>query len=568
MAEEINVKKKKAEALRFLGKGKIDKAIEVYEQILAAKEDPDIYNAVGDLYVRKQNISKAIESYEKSYKLYKEVEFLDNAVAVIRKILKYEKDRKDLYLELAGLYTELGNQDSALDALESVITDDLDPSMLERAFSIISQLAEKVQEDESSVRRFERLFVKLQEISERFGEISLESGMGMDMGVDEESLFAPEATEGAPEEVEEEEGILLDEGGEPDTQEVSESYQEEQGQANVEEEELETHETSEPREGGEEFVFEEEPETPEEKEEESIQTVSGLSKGYKDLYNPPEAEEEAEVDEELVFEEEESEVEPVIDERETQEVSLVEEASNEEFKEEVPIAEPENVAEPETQEVAEEVQEAKGEDVAVEKVVEEDREEERVGERVESTIPSATVPTEEIISRKPVEREKPPTTHRPSVESKYAEEFKDIVLTFIEELSEADIFELYDFKHAFETAMTLYKMDLYDAAIEEFQRAMRDSESRLKAMEMIGRIFYEIGNYEMSIKMLEKALDEGGYEEHEYVGVRYFLAKSYEAMGFEDKSLEVYEQLYLIDRTYRDVGERIDTLKLKRMKSL
>ncbi len=556
MAEEINVKKKKAEALRFLGKGKIDKAIEVYEEILRAKEDPDIYNAVGDLYVRKQNISKAIESYEKAYKLYKDIEFLDNAVAVIRKILKYEKDRKDLYLELAGLYTELGNQDAALDALESVITDDLDPSMLERAFSIITQLAEKVQEDESSVRRFERLFLKLQEISERFGEISLESGMGMEMGMDEEDLFAPEGQEQSAEvkEGEEEEGIVFSEEP-PET-----SQKEITSEAPVIIEEH-TPLVSEEETKEEEFVFEEEGHvTSETKEEEKIASAPGLSKGYDNLYSAPE-----EPEEEFIFEEEAQE-EPVIGEEEkseTQEISLEEKESaveEEEVGEVIDLGEPEGVAESG-------MESTEGAPVETEGPLLAESDEEKEREVEESNIRAASVPTEEIISRKPVERERPPTTHRPEIEIKYAEEFKDIVLTFIEEMGEADINELYDFKHPFETAMTLYKMDLYDAAIDEFQRAMRDSEYRLKSMEMIGRIFHEMGNHEMAVKMLEKALEEGGYEEHEYRGIRYFLAMAYEAMGLEDKALENYEQLYLIDRTYQDVSERIDALKLKRMKS-
>ena len=542
MAEDLNIKKKRSEALRFLGKGKIDKAIEVYEEILKVKEDPDIYNSVGDLYVRKQNISKAIESYEKAFKLYKDIEFLDNAVAVIRKILKYEKDRKDLYLELADLYTELGNQDAALDALESVITEDLDPAMLERAFAIITQLAEKVQEDESSVRRFERLFVKLQEISERFGEISLESGMGMEMDMEGDDMFtAEQPAEKNVEEEEEEDGLVLEETGD-------ETPIEQEAEAPV------SHEMPVSEGGEEEFVFEEEEAEPAEGEvqtseveepvafveEEEIKPVEGLKK-YNAVYDAPEASMD-----DLVFESSPPEQEPVISDFEEQETP------------EVPVAERSQEDKEGALSGVSEVATSETEEVAVESLEKPSKETEEV----------KTIPTEEIIATKPVESEKPPTTSRyPETESKYYEEFKDIVLTFIEEMGEADIGELYDFTHPFETAMTLYKMDLFDAAIDEFQRAMRESEYRLRAMEMIGRIFFEMNNYEMAIKMLEKALDEGGYEEHEYVGIRYYLGRAYEAIGLEDKALEHYEQLYLINRNYKDVSERIDALRLKRVKS-
>ncbi len=548
MAENINakIKKKRSEALRALGKGKIDKAIEIYEDILKVKEEPDICNAIGDLYVRKQNISKAVEYYERSFKLYKEEEFLDNAVAVVRKILKYEKDRRDLYLELADLYTELGNQDGALDALESVITDDIDPSMLERAFTIINELAEKVQEDESSVQRFERLFIKLQEISERFGEISLESGMGMEMS-SEEDLFSKDNTSKESEE----EGLILEEAGEkgyeakqevekvPQAPEIQEEESQEEGLvfeeegASEQEEQLyvgrreEDKETTKKDDGS--VLFKEEVKT------------DDIPKRSDNFYGAAEPS-----TEDLVFEEEEPETEPVISEMGAEEESVIAQ-QKEETKEEI------------DKETKEETQPEISTEPSVDELS-------ATGSTKETE--SRVKKTEEIIRERPLEREKPPTTSRyQETKGKYYEEFKDIILTFIEEMGEADINELYDFERPFDTAMTLYKMELYDLAISEFQTAMRDSEYRLRAMEMIGRIFFEMNNYEMAIKMLLKALDEGGYEEHEYIGIRYYLGRSYEATGLEDEALEQYEQIYLIDKNYKDLSERIDSLRLKRVKS-
>lgn len=536
MAEDLNIKKKRSEALRFLGKGKIDKAIEVYEEILKVKKDPDIYNSVGDLYVRKQNISKAIESYEKAFKLYKDEDYLDNAVAVIRKILKYEKDRKDLHLELADLYTELGNQDAALDALESVITDELDPAMLERAFSIITQLAEKVQEDESSVRRFERLFIELQEISERFGEISLESGMGMEMSVEEDEIFAPESSE---EKREEEEGLIFEDTSESTSEGLSEVKSEpSEEDSGLKESQKEGLIFSDDRKDKTTEV------TQTKEEQESMVFAEDFSKVSDEVENKIESS-----TEELIFVEEEPEEQPVIGEFSYPERQVVsgdltspDEDHAEVMEQSVDSGNIES-DEGESDAVLREIQSSESEEVK-------------------------TLPTEEIISTKPLERESPPTTTRhPEAKVKYYEEFKDTVLTLIEEMGEIDINELYDFSHPFETGMTLYRMELYDAAIDEFQLAMRESEYRLRAMEMIGRIFYELNNYELAIKMLEKALDEGGYEEYEYIGIRYYLGRAYESMGAEEKSLIHYEQLYLIDRTYRDVKERIDVLRLKRVKS-
>jgi len=418
--------------------------------------------------------------------------------------------------------------------------------MLERAFTIINELAEKVQEDESSVQRFERLFIKLQEISERFGEISLESGMGMEMS-SEEDLFSKDNTSKESEE----EGLILEEAGEkgyeakqevekvPQAPEIQEEESQEEGLvfeeegASEQEEQLyvgrreEDKETTKKDDGS--VLFKEEVKT------------DDIPKRSDNFYEAPESS-----TEDLVFEEEEPETEPVISEMGaeqesaiTQEKEEMKEETEEEMKEET---QPEISTEPSVDELS------------------------ATGSTKETE--SRVKKTEEIIRERPLEREKPPTTSRyQETKGKYYEEFKDIILTFIEEMGEADINELYDFERPFDTAMTLYKMELYDLAISEFQSAMRDSEYRLRAMEMIGRIFFEMNNYEMAIKMLLKALDEGGYEEHEYIGIRYYLGRSYEATGLEDEALEQYEQIYLIDKNYKDLSERIDSLRLKRVKS-
>jgi len=422
--------------------------------------------------------------------------------------------------------------------------------MLERAFTIINELAEKVQEDESSVQRFERLFIKLQEISERFGEISLESGMGMEMS-SEEDFFREDNT---PNESEEE-GLVLEETeeesheGKQEVEEVSQTpeIQEEESQDEGLIFEGEEEEEASKQEEAQIYVGEEgenkEKSTKDEGSvlfEEEVKT-DNAPKRHDNFYEAPESS-----TEDIVFEEEGPETEPVISEMGAEEESVITQGK-EEMKEET----------------EEEMKEETQPEISTEPPVDELS---ATGSTKETE--SKVKKTEEIIRARPLEREKPPTTSRyQETKSKYYEEFKDIILTFIEEMGEADINELYDFERPFDTATTLYKMELYDAAISEFQMAMRDSEYRLRAMEMIGRVFFEMNNYEMAIKMLLKALDEGGYEEHEYIGIRYYLGRSYEATGLEDEALEQYEQIYLIDKNYKDLGERIDSLKLKRVKS-
>jgi len=451
MLAKDDLKLKQKEALRLLSRGRYDDALRLYEEIVEVSHDPDIYNTIGDIYIRKQDIQKAIDYYTKAFRRYKEGEYYENAIALAKKILRYDKSRKDLKLELADLYLETGDLDLALENLSQLVDEGLPPSFLDRAFELMNRMAERIQEDEEHLARFERLFIKLQEMAEAFGELTLESGEFHEFYEDDISKMAEfldtESVKKAPEQ-------MLSEVEEAPTQEP-------------------------------------------------VEEISSVEKQME--------EKESEIPEEVGIEEKmeflEVETGEKVEEEKQEEVFLGEETKVE-FKEEEELKEKEEVPVPSA------VEEAK----------------ESVAER---TVPKVEVPKEMLVQ--------------------IIEEIKD------ELVKDGDF--PYEEENPLNLGIEYLEMGFKEAAIKELQKALDDPRTRLKAMEYLGRALLEIGEFDFAEKILRKGVEEGGYDEKEYLGLFYYLAQVLEFKGMEKEALEYYENIYLLDAGFKNVKEKISKLR-------
>lgn len=96
-------------ANKLLQKGQIDKAIAEYRNLL--KIDPKnihIRLKVGDLLLKTNRQSEAIEEYSKAASTYSAMGFYPKAVAVCKQILKLDPENIDIYNTLAELYSKIG----------------------------------------------------------------------------------------------------------------------------------------------------------------------------------------------------------------------------------------------------------------------------------------------------------------------------------------------------------------------------------------------------------------------------------------------------------------------------
>ena len=109
-----NVAKLKKQAAEFEQKKQFDKALQKYMEILqlleSRNEDVDValYNRVGDLLIRQNNVGDAVTYYEKAVDHYAEAGLFNNAIALCNKILRQSPGRTEVYYKLGKISAQKG----------------------------------------------------------------------------------------------------------------------------------------------------------------------------------------------------------------------------------------------------------------------------------------------------------------------------------------------------------------------------------------------------------------------------------------------------------------------------
>ncbi len=139
----LNKNKINDNALKFLQKGQIRKAIKEYDKILA--EDPNDVRTLlkrGDLLLRVGEKAEAIDTYQKVAATYSKQGFHLKAVAVYKQILKTEPGRVDVNLQLAEEYQNLGISGDAMSHLQMVATNYEQNNMTRELMDILRRIVE------------------------------------------------------------------------------------------------------------------------------------------------------------------------------------------------------------------------------------------------------------------------------------------------------------------------------------------------------------------------------------------------------------------------------------------
>ena len=124
-----------------------------------------------------------------------------------------------------------------------------------------------------------------------------------------------------------------------------------------------------------------------------------------------------------------------------------------------------------------------------------------------------------------------------------------------------------DFDTHYNLGIAYKEMMLLDDAISEFQKAFNivkdqiSSPSFIKACHILNVCFFEKGLYRSAVKCCERGLNSVGHESHEYQALRYDMARAYEMLQEYKQALDIYAEIYAEDIHYRDVTEKIDSLK-------
>jgi tetratricopeptide (TPR) repeat protein len=89
----------------------------------------------------------------------------------------------------------------------------------------------------------------------------------------------------------------------------------------------------------------------------------------------------------------------------------------------------------------------------------------------------------------------------------------------------------------------------------------------LQASSMLGFCYMEKGLYSLAIDVLTKALESIREHNEAYWSIKYELAEAYEKNNNLTESLDLYTEVYGWNSKFRDISEKISTLKTQASKT-
>ena len=102
-------------AQKLASKGLIDKAIAEWEKLLVNSKDGNVYNTIGDLYLKKASETEAIVSFTKAAEIFKKDGFYPKAIALYKKILNIIPNDVNAMISLGRLNADKGLTGNAID---------------------------------------------------------------------------------------------------------------------------------------------------------------------------------------------------------------------------------------------------------------------------------------------------------------------------------------------------------------------------------------------------------------------------------------------------------------------
>ncbi|HEY6231610.1 MAG TPA: tetratricopeptide repeat protein [Pyrinomonadaceae bacterium] len=124
-----------------------------------------------------------------------------------------------------------------------------------------------------------------------------------------------------------------------------------------------------------------------------------------------------------------------------------------------------------------------------------------------------------------------------------------------------------DYETHYNMATAYKEMDLLDEAIREFQLAAGltsagDGTPRyFHCCNLLGHCFVQKGMPQAAVIWFKKGLEVPGRNAEELKALQYELGSAYEEMGDVNRAVAAFTEVYGVDVSYRDIGERLATLQ-------
>jgi tetratricopeptide (TPR) repeat protein len=572
MADLVDVKRKIAE---LETKGAVNDAINTLEE--AIKQFPkegSLYNKLGDLYVKVNRQKNALRTYEKGARVFKEETYFPNAIALCKKILRFDKNRTEIYGLLGELHRELDQKGEAANYLLEYADRKRKAGDLDTALKTYDTIRELVPNNARILKTISAIYEQVgkkdrgSELLEEAKEIETKHEKFKESILEEKEKIERDAQQVAPPEAE------------VKVEEEAEVKVEEEAEAEVEEPAEEIPET-------EKAVAEEVPDTPDEdtdrkisiedivspevaellKDEEhvsshAVDVVEKLSEIDKtielgELYLKLDSTEEA-IDcfrdaEQEAWQKKDYDKALTLDKR-IAELRPFDLKSRQHLVEIARIREDNELKITYMLELAEALsrREAKSEAQKVyREILQIDPENTVAKERyapVEKA--AASVDLGEVLR---IEQSEAKAETIQSIEELVSEFRREV----FESIGEGDYRSHYDLGVAYKG------MGLFQEAIEEFEIAARDEGLKLKALEMTGSCYLEHDKIDDAIRVLHEGLATEGHEDQDYFGIYFLLGSCHERKNDLKSALKAYVNAYNIDKKVPALNQKILQLKQK-----
>lgn len=131
------------EAQKFAAKGLFDKAIAEWKKLVKeSPNDANIFNTIGDLCLKKDSKSEAVDAYKKAGDILAADGFTSKAIALYKKVLNIDPQRMEVHITLADLNAEKGLIGNAVESYKAVASHYSKHNEMAKALAIYKKIAD------------------------------------------------------------------------------------------------------------------------------------------------------------------------------------------------------------------------------------------------------------------------------------------------------------------------------------------------------------------------------------------------------------------------------------------
>ncbi len=131
------------EAQKYVAKGQYDKAIAEWKKLVKeSPNDPNIFNIIGDLCLKKDSKKEAVEAYKQAGDLLAADGFTSKAIALYKKVLNIDPFQIDVHIILGDMNVEKGLIGNALENYKLVYSHYTKHNQVARSLEILQKMAD------------------------------------------------------------------------------------------------------------------------------------------------------------------------------------------------------------------------------------------------------------------------------------------------------------------------------------------------------------------------------------------------------------------------------------------